>query len=197
MLRSQLLSAHTHSHTRQTRCKTYTHSLPPSQTISQPRSTTPLQQSVCVVVFGGHCFKPREDGEAAKEDGGKKEEPNFAAVVLHSIHQKGVRLSMSRRRTLLMWSSFKRGHLLDQDPCGAMPKWMYRNRGTTIRPLVLKSRWEGKSHQSLEFVGVFVVVVFWLFFFFLFLNLEMDADMREPGPERETESTKKLVRKWG
>lgn len=190
---STLERAHTLAHAPNS-LQTYTHSLPPSQRISQPHSTTPRQQPFCVVVFGGHCFKPREDGEAGKEDRGKTEDPNVAAVVLHGIHQKGVGLSMSRRRTLLMWSSFKRGHLSDQDPCGAMPKWMYRNRGKTTQPLVLKSRWGGKSRQSLEFVGVSVVVVFWVFFFFFKFG---NGCRHEPGPERETQNTKKLVRKWG
>lgn len=67
-----------------------------------------------------------------------------------------------------MWSSFEREHLSDLDPCGAMQKWMYRERGKTTQPLVLKSRWKAKSHQSLEFVGVSVVVVFWVFFFSFF-----------------------------
>lgn len=174
MLRSQLLSAHTHAHTKlAANVDTHTRSHP----VRQSRSRTPLQQSFCVVVFGGQCFKPR--GRRSRERGRRKErkrrscqelDAKFAAVVLHSIHQKGVRLSMSRRRTLLMWSSFKRGHLSDQDPCGAMPKWMYCKRGNTIQPLVLKSRWEGKSHQSLEFVGVSVVVFFVFFLFFKFGN---------------------------
>lgn len=166
MLRSQLLSAHTHSHTRQTRCKrTHTRSHP----VRRSRSRAPLlhYNNRFVLLFSvgivSNQEKTEKQGRRTEE---RKTSQIFAAVVLHSIHQQGVRLSMSRRRTLLMGSSFKRGHLSDQDPCGAMPKWMYHKRGKTIQPLVLKSRWEGKSHQSLDFVRVFVVV--FVVFFFLF-----------------------------
>lgn len=72
MQQSQLLSAHTHSHTHQTGCKrTHTRSHPVRQ-ISQLHSTTLPQQSFSIVVFRGYCLKPREDRQAEKEDGGKK-----------------------------------------------------------------------------------------------------------------------------
>lgn len=117
----------------------------------------------------------------------KSTKENFVVAVLHGIHQKGVRHSMSGRRTLLMWSSFERGHLSDRGPCRAMPKWIYCKRGKKIQLFVSSSWWDRKSRLSLEFVGVSVV------FFFLFLKLEMDAGAREAAPGRETESRKKLV----
>lgn len=160
---SQLLSAHTHT---PNSLQTYTHSLPPSQTMRQLHSTTTTTTTVLffgTVVFGGHCFKPREDG-AEKEDevvtSNMQSWPSLYSTV--SI-KKGARHSMSGRRTLLIWSSFKRRHLPDRDPSRATPKWMYCKRGKKIQPLVLNS-WGGKVAS--EF-GVCWSVCF-LFFLFLF-----------------------------
>lgn len=137
--------------------------------------------------------KQRKRMEERKRRSRQAHDAKLVVIVLHGIHQKGVGHSMSGGRTLLMWSSFKRGHLSDRDPCRAMPKRICCRRGKKIQLFVLTSRWERKSHLSLEFVGV--SVFFWFFFvvFFSVFKLEMDADVREPGPGRETESTKKLV----
>lgn len=89
VLPSQLLSAHTLAHTPNW-LQTYTHSLPPSQTISQLHSTTLPQQSFSIVVFKprAHCFKPREEGWAGKEDGGKKMHKSSRALrkILSSLY---------------------------------------------------------------------------------------------------------------
>lgn len=145
VLRSQLWSAHTpmltHTHTK---LAANVHTLAPAQSDDLAAALHYSTTTIVFVLLSSVGIAANQEKKRTRTETRKRATQKFVAAVLHGIHQKGVRHSMSGRRTRLMWSSFKRGHLSAQDPCRAMPKWMYRKRGKTIQPFVLKSWWEGK-----------------------------------------------------